>query len=177
MKPNFLTLAAACALAAAATSRAAEPVLQNYECDTPAGHFGYWNRTVTSAPISISGKLTVNEVRKDAKWTPMVLVALQGGADGKARFGIDLFTVPKVPDMYFLEIVKPDGKEKLGLGFIPSTKDPIPFSIKLDASGQLHVGMAGLEASTSVGDFKPSSIEFSCSTGDFEFKGFVIDAG
>ena len=174
MNGKSLAMAAACLLALNGTSRAADPPRQSFECDTPPGHFSYWNRTVTGAPIDLSSMLTVNELRKDSKWIPTVLVVLQGGADGSTRFGVHLYTVPKVSDTYFLELVKPGGNEKLGLGFVPSSKEPMPFFIHLDGSGQLHVGLAGLEASTSVGDFKPSSVEFSCSTGDFEFKDFAF---
>ena len=87
---------------------------------------------------------------------------------------VSFTTVPKVPDTYFLELVKPGGNEKLGLGFVPSSKEPMPFSLHLDGSGQLHIGLAGLEASTSVGNFKPWRAEFSCSTGDLEFNEFAF---
>jgi hypothetical protein len=62
----------------------------------------------------------------------------------------------------------------LGLGVVPATKDPTPFGIHLDGAGQVTVSFGGLEASVPSGDFKPASVQFSCSTGDFEFKDFVI---
>jgi hypothetical protein len=161
-------------LALAGASLAAEPSRHNYECDTPAGHFGYWNRTVPASTLDITGSLTVNEVRKDGKWIPTSLVVLQS-ADKKTSFGVRLFALPKIKDMYFLEIVKPGGNEKLGLGLVPATHDPLPFAIHFDGSGQLRVSLAGFDASTPVGDFKPASVELSCSTGDFEFKDFVIE--
>jgi hypothetical protein len=117
--------------------------------------------------------LTVNELRKDGKWIPTALVVLQGG-DETARFGVKLFALPKVKDVYFVEIVKSTGNEKLGLGVIPATKDPLPFAIHLDAAGQIKVSIGGLDASTSAPAFQPLTIQFSCSTGDFEFKDFVI---
>ena len=171
MNPRILL--ATCLLAIAGTSGATDAPRQNFECDTLAGHFSYWNRTVSAATIDVAGTLTVNELRKDKKWTPTALVVLEG-ADGKARFGIHLYTIPKITDMYFIEIVKTDGNEKLGLGLVPSTKDPLPFALHLDGNGQLRVSLAGFDATTPVGNFKPSSVQFSCSTGDFEFKDFVI---
>jgi hypothetical protein len=153
------------------TSGAAEPPRQNFECDTPGGHFSYWNRTISASKIDITGSLTVNEVRKDGKWTPTALAAVQS-AD-KANFGVRLYVLPKVKDMYFLEIMTPSGNEKLGLGFIPATKDPLPFAVHLDA-GEVKVSVAGLEATSPLGDFKPAGIQLSCSTGDFEFKDVVI---
>jgi hypothetical protein len=166
-------LLAARLLAIAGTSAAADPPRQNFECDTLAGHFSYWNRTVSTATIDITGKLSVNELRKDKKWTPTALVVLES-ADGKSHFGVHLYTIPKIPESYFIEILKTDGTEKLGLGLIPSTKDPLPFALHLDGAGQLHASFAGFDATMSVGTFKPASVQFSCSTGDFEFKDFVV---
>ena len=173
MKHKSLALSAACLLTI--TAAAAEPVRHSYECDTPAGHFSYWRRTLTGKSIDVEGKLTVNELRKDAKWTPTTFVVLQGGPDDKTRFGIRLYTVPKAADLFFLEIVTPGGNEKLGLGMIPSTQEPISFELHLDDSGQFRVVFAGLESSARSGDFRPASIQFSCSTGDFEFKDFAIE--
>jgi hypothetical protein len=174
MKHRTLVLSAACLFSLAGMAMASEPARHSYECDTPAGHFSYWRRTIAGKTIDVEGKLTVNELRKDAKWTPTAFVVLQGGADEKTRFGIRLYTIPKAADTFFLEIVTPGGNEKLGLGLIPSTQEPIPFELHLDEKGQFRVDFAGLTSSASAGDFKPASIEFSCSTGDFEFRDFVI---
>jgi len=174
MKKKSLALSAAGLIALATTSGASEPAQQNFECDTPAGHFSYWNRTLSGGPIDITGTLTVNDLGKDKKWVPVAFVALRGGPEEKTHFGIRLSTLAKVPDTYFLRMVKPGGEEALGLGFVPSTKDAIPFAIHLDGAGQLRVSLAGFDASTPVGDFKPTRLEFSCSTGDFEFKNFVV---
>ena len=163
----------ACLLAIAATSGAAEPPRQTFECDTPAGHFSYWTRSVSASKIDITGKVTVNELRKDGKWIPTTLMTVQS-AD-KANFGVRLSMLPKVKDMYFVEIVKPGGNEKLGLGFIPASSDPIPFAVHIDGSGQLKVSLAGLDGSASTGDFKPANVQLSCSTGDFEFKDVIIE--
>jgi hypothetical protein len=160
-------------LAFSAMSVATEPPRQNYECDTPAGHFGYWNRTAPLSKIDITGALTVKELRPNGKWIPTALVALQS-ADEQVFFGIRVYMLPKIEDTYFAEIMKPSGNEKLGLGVIPATKDPLQFEIHFDGAGQLKVRLGGLEGSASAADFKPASIEFSCSTGDFNFKDFVI---
>ena len=45
---NQKILMSACLLAIAATSGATEPPKQNFECDTLAGHFSYWNRKPAS---------------------------------------------------------------------------------------------------------------------------------
>jgi len=163
----------ACLFALARMSDAAEPARQNFECDTPSGHFSYWNRTTSATKIDITGTLTVNELRKDGKWIPTALAILKA-ADEKTFFGVHLVSFPKARDLYVVELVKAGGNEKLGLGVIPATSEPLPFAIHLDA-GQVMVSLAGLDASVPVGDFKPASIQLSCSTGDFRFKDFVIE--
>jgi len=174
MKHKTLALSAACLASLSGAALASEPARHSYECDTPAGHFSYWRRTLAGKSIDVEGKLTVNELRKDGKWSPTAFVVLQGGSDDKTRFGIRLYTVPKAPDSFFLEIVKPGGNEKLGLGLVPSTQEPISFELHLDDAGQFRVVFAGFQSSAAVGDFRPTSIQFSCSTGDFEFKDFAI---
>jgi len=169
-----LALSVTCLLAIAGISGAAEPARHSYECDTPAGHFSSWSRTVSGRSIDVAGRLAVNELRNDSKWTPTVFVILQGGTDDKSRFGIRLYTVPKSPDTFFLELVKPSGTEKLGLGQMPGTQEPLPFELHLDGN-RLRVSFAGLEASSAVGEFKPASVKFSCSTGDFEFRDFTVE--
>lgn len=163
----------ACLLAFAGAVSAAEPPRQTFECDTPAGHFSYWNRTVSAAKIDITGTLTVNELRKGDKWNPTALVSLDG-ADEKTGFGVRVYVLPKVDkDTFFLEVLKPGGSDKLGLGVMPATGKPLPFAIHFDA-GQVKVSLGGFDAAVPAGDFKPASIQLSCSTGDFEFKDFVI---
>jgi hypothetical protein len=163
----------ACLLALVGNGSAAEPPRQNFECDTLGGHFSYWNRTIAASKIDITGTLTVNELCKDGKWIPTALAVIQA-ADEKTFFGVHLVSLPKAKELYFVEIVKTGGNEKLGLGFLPATKDPLPFAIHLDGAGQVTVSLGGLEGSAPVGDFKPAKIQLSCSTGDFEFKDFVI---
>jgi hypothetical protein len=67
------------------------------------------------------------------------------------------------------------GSEKIGLGIIPRTKDPIPFTLRIDSTGLLKATVAGNEASTNLGDFKPDSMQLSCSTGDFEFTDVTVN--
>jgi len=153
---------------------AADPV-HSFECDTPAGHFGYWSQSLNSGPVEISGTVTVNEVRDDKKWSPLASVVLEGGSDGKTRAGLHLYSVAKVKDMYFVEMMKPDGKEALGIGgMIPRTKDPIPFKLVLDALGKLTVNIGGAEGTSDLGAFQPRSVSLNCSTGDFEFKNVTV---
>jgi hypothetical protein len=154
---------------------AADESRHAFECDTPAGHFSYWKRSVSSAVLEVSGKVRVNGLLKDKKWSPGANVfVVQRGKDTTAQFGLRLYVVMKTPDMLFLELLKIGGREAIGLGLVPRTSDPVPFTLLLDATGLLKVSLAGMEGSTNLGAFKPDSIELSCSTGDFEFTDVVV---
>jgi hypothetical protein len=160
--------------AALASGAAADEPCHAFECDTPAGHFSYWKRSVSAAAIEIAGNVTANELLKDKKWGPGALVSLKSGKPTKATYGLRVYGVTKTPEFLFLELVKPDGRDQIGLGLIPATKDPIPFTLSLDASGHLKVTVAGMDSSAQVGDFKPDTVELSCSTGDFEFTDVTV---
>lgn len=153
---------------------AEEPRAFNYECDTPAGHFSYWNGTVSGGEIEISGKVTVNDLLKDKKWSPGASITLRDKKERPSRFGIRVYAVMKTPDLVFLELLKVGGHEAIGLGLIPRTKKPIPFTLRLDATGLLKATIAGADASTNLGDFKAASFELGCSTGDFEFTDVTV---
>ena len=143
-----------------------------FECDTPAGHFSYWKRSLSSSTIEVTGKVTVNELLKDKKWSPAMNIVL---FEGKARYGIHIYGVMKTPDLLFAQMLKVGGHDDLGLGgIIPRTKDAIPFTLSLGSDGILKATLAGTEATTSLGSFKPDSFEISCSTGDFEFTDVVV---
>ena len=139
------------------------------------GAFSYWNRTVSSREIEIAGKITVNELREDKKWSPGAHVYFRGGKEKSAALGLRIYALLKTPDMLFLELRKVEGSEKIGLGFIPRTQDPIPFTLRIDSSGLLKATVAGAEATANLGDFKPDSVELSCSTGDFEFTDVTVN--
>jgi hypothetical protein len=163
------------AVAAPLICAAADNPRHAFECDTPAGHFSYWNRSVSSREIEITGKVTVNETLKDKKWSPAVAMLFRGGKDQSAPFGLRIFAIVKTPDMLFTELLKVGGRDPIGLGgVLPRTRNPIPFKLKLDATGLLKVEVAGIEASTQLGDFKPESFELSCSTGDYEFTDVTV---
>ena len=169
----FYYLPAVLAASLPAISAAAETPTHAFECDTPAGHFSYWHRSVTAPAIEIAGRITVNDMLKDKKWSPLASVVLRSGQN---RFGIRFYGVMKTPDMVFLELLKVGGRDRIGLlGFIPRTQEPVPFTLRLEASGLLKVTVADSEASTQLGEFKPESLELSCSTGDFEFTGVTVE--
>jgi hypothetical protein len=122
--------------------------------------------------IEITGRVTVNDMLKDKKWSPLASVMLSSGDN---RYGIRFFGVMKTPELVFLELLKVGGRDPIGLGLIPRTRDPVPFTLRLDASGLLKVTVAGSEASTQLAEFRPESLELSCSTGDFEFTEITVE--
>jgi len=148
---------------------AGDGVRHTFECDTPAGHFSYWKRSVSSGEIEITGKVTVNSLLKDKKWSPLASVVFLGGTEKRAQFGLRLYSTTKTPDALFPELLKVGGRDAIGMGVLPRNKNPVPFSLRLDTTGLLKVTVSGSEASTNLGTFKPDAIELSCSTGDFEF--------
>jgi len=168
-------IALACLAAALPLVCAADEVRHDFECDTPAGHFSYWKRSVSSGEIEISGNVTVNDLLKDKKWSPTANVSVfRRKNERNEQFGLRLYAVMKTPDLIFVELLKVGGREAVGLGMIPRTKDPLPFTLRLDATGLMKVSLAGAESSTNLGAFKPDVIELSCSTGDFEFTDVVV---
>lgn len=173
---SIRNIALAClATALPLVSAGADVVRHDFECDTPAGHFSYWKRSVSGSEIEISGNVTVNDMLKDKKWSPAANVFLaQRGGDRTTQFGIRLFGIMKTPDLVFLELLKVGGRDMIGFGPIPRTSKPVPFTLKLDTTGVLKVTVAGSEASTNLGTFKPNAVELSCSTGDFEFTDVVV---
>jgi len=153
---------------------AADESRHAFECDTPAGHFSYWHRSVSTAEIEVTGNVTVNEILQDKKWGPTVLAVFRGSKDHPGQFGLHVYAIAKTPETLFVEIRKVGGSDRIGLGILPNKKEPIPFTLRLDASGLLKVTVAGSDASTQLGDFKPETFELSCSTGDFEFTDVVV---
>jgi len=174
--PGIHRIAIACLITALPVlCVAGDEVTYTFECDTPAGHFSYWTRSVSSTEIEVSGNVTLNAMLTDKKWSPTVLAAFRGDKAHPKQYGVHVWGIAKTPEFLFVELLKVGGSDRIGLGVIPNRKEPIPFSLRLEASGLLKVTVAGSDASTELGgDFKPKSFELSCSTGDFEFKDVTV---
>jgi len=155
-------------------STAAEEVRYNFECDTPAAHFSYWKRTVSSSEIEISGKVAMRVLREDEKFIPIANIVLRKGKERTGRFGIRFFVSAKSPDRISVELLKVGGHDAIGTGSLPNNKKPIPFSLRLDSSGMLKATVAGSEASTMIGPFEPETFELSCSTSEINFTDVTV---
>ena len=153
---------------------AADDPRHDFECDAPAGHFSYWTRSVSSGAIEISGKVVLNEVREDKKWTTVANVLLRHGKDRAGRFGIRFYTDKQTSNLLYIELSKIGGRAPIGTGSTRHSKKPIAFTLRLDTTGLLTAAVAGSEASTQLVNFKPDSFEINCSTGDFEFTDVTV---
>jgi hypothetical protein len=175
MKLIFRT-AIALMSAAGATCMAAEPPRHTFECDTPAGHFSYWTQTLAGGQVEVTGKVSFNELRADKKWSPIVNVYLRDGKDRSVAYGMRFSALAKVQDFFVAKLLTPGGEEAIGGlgGVMPRTKEPVPFTLRLDAGGAMTVTVAASEAVAQLGTFKPATVELSCSTGDFEFTDVTI---
>jgi hypothetical protein len=129
---------------------AGDGVRHAFECDTPAGHFSYWKRSVSGGEIEITGKVTVNTLLKDKKWSPLASVVFLGGTERRVQFGLRLYSTAKTPDALFPELLKVGGRDAIGVGSIPRTRKPVPFALRLDTTGLLKVTVSDSEASTNL---------------------------
>ena len=148
---------------------AGDPVKHEFECDTPAGHRSYWNRSVSSKEIEISGKVALAEERDHERRLPVAFIVLREDDDLDKGYGIRLYVSRKTPNAINLDLRKIGGHIDIGKGSISHTRRPLPFSLKLDANGLLKAKVAGQEASTMLGPFAPKAVELSCSTAEFQF--------
>jgi len=148
---------------------ARDPVKHEFECDTPAGHRSYWSRSVNSKEIEISGKVALAEERDHERWLPVAFIVLRDDDDRDKGYGIRLYVSRKTPNAINMDLRKLGGHIDIGTGSISNSSRPIPFSLKLDASGLLQAKVAGKEASTMLGAFVPKAVELSCSTAEFHF--------
>ena len=162
------------AVAAPLICAATDNPRHTFECDTPAGHFSQWTRSVSNGAIEISGKVVLNEVREDKKWTTVANVLLRHGKDRAGRFGIRFYTDKETSNLLYIELLKIGGRAPIGTGSTRHSKKPISFTLRLDTTGLLTAAVAGSEASTQLADFKPDSFEINCSTGDFEFTDVTV---
>ena len=162
------------ALLLSAGAMAGDAVHYAFECDAPAGHFSYWRRSVNTTEIEISGKLAMEAVHEDKKWNPSANIILRKGTDRSGRFGIRLYVSPKTPGTVSADLLKVGGHDAIGTGSVPHAGKPTPFSLRLDASGLLKVMVAGVEASTMIGPFKPDTFELNCSTAEFNFTDVTV---
>jgi hypothetical protein len=170
MKASILLALGGCFLAR--LSPAAEPSY-DFECDTPAGHYSYWSRTISHGTATISGTITVNEKRADPRWNPTI-TAMFYLESGKSGFGLQIFMDGIAKDVFFLRITQPGSTKETPFGTIPSDTKSIPFTVSLDQHGMLQVSVAGQSGSEKIEGFRPKLIQLSCSTGDIEFKNVTV---
>jgi len=163
----FTTIMAALLLPA--FTLAADAPTYGFECDTMAGHFSSWTRSVTTKEITIKGLIAINEIRPDKKWGATASVLLRGDAKNRASYGIRLYVPSKEPDIVVVELLKIGGNNPIGAASIPRTKKTLPFTLALTPTGTLKATVGDGAASVELGAFTPGKIVLGCSAGDFSF--------
>jgi hypothetical protein len=157
------------ALLLPAFALAADAPTYGFECDTMAGHFSSWTRSVTTKEITVKGSIAVNEIRPDKKWVATASVLLRGDARHRDSYGIRLYVPSKEPDIVVVELLKIGGNSPIGAASIPRTKKALPFTLALTPTGTLKATLGDGAASVELGAFTPGKIVLGCSTGDFSF--------
>lgn len=157
----------------------AEPVTYSFECDTPAGHYSDWTRSVSTTDIRATGKITVNEIRDGGKWMPAAGIMIRGEQDGKeAVAGVSLSGSKQMPDKIFVSIYTPGEADSKNLGTVPATTTEFRFEVTLDDKGLLRVSLGGFAGTRQLEGFKPGKLALNCSTGDFEFSEIgIVESG
>ena len=156
----------ACLLLSLGCAHAAEPV-HEFECDTPAGHFSYWSRTLQPGKVTLSGTLDIQEKREHERWNPAMSALLVGK---QGSLGLQVYALHSRKGILFLRITEPGTKDEEPFAMIPGDTTSIPFSLVFGKDGTLAVTAAEKAASTTIKGFKPDKLKLSCSTGDFLFK-------
>ena len=141
----------------------------DFDCDAPEGHFTSWSASTTAAALTITGDLRIHELRLDKKWYALFSVMIYGGADGKTKFGFRAYDIDQTQKKLHLDLLKPGGHIDFGNDALKPGKKSVPFKLELSATGTLSVDVGGAQQSAELGVFKPRSVDFGCSTGDFSF--------
>jgi hypothetical protein len=146
----------------------------DFECDTLAGHFSNWTRSVATKGITVKGSIAINEIRPDKKWTAAASILLRGDAKHREAYGIRLYVSSKEPDIVVVELLKIGGNSPIGAASIPRTKKAQPFTLTLTPTGTLKATVGDGTAAVELGAFTPGRIAFGCSSGDFSFADISI---
>jgi hypothetical protein len=145
----------------------------HFDCDVPPAKFSQWDRPLSSAEVSISGKVALLEGRPDARWWPLASVYFFG-ADGATAVGMQLFVAAAAPNELQISLKGTNGNEdRISLGAVPLNGEPVPFTMAL-TGGQLTLSGAGKAAGLRLADFVPTKFALACSTGQFEFTDLIL---
>jgi hypothetical protein len=151
------------------TARLGEAEVYNFDCDVPAARFSEWSRTLRATPVTVSGTVQLIEPRQDVRWWPIASILLSGG-DGVKKTGLRFMLARETPDQLEILLQGPDNNaQRVVLGYVSWRKGPVPFSVSIDAVGNLTVSAADSTRTARLANFELAKLKLSCSTAQFKF--------
>jgi hypothetical protein len=141
----------------------------DYECDTPAGHFADWVRTLSGTRVQIRGSLLMKEGRTDPSAAP-VANALLAGSEVAQSFGLRAQILGASPELLQIDLLGPlPDKAVVPVATVPWKNQPIEFELSLNAAGEAELSAAGHRAAVRVGTVTLTKFSLGCSTADAHF--------
>jgi hypothetical protein len=174
-------LLCSCADSPSAASRNPTPVpvtaaseSYDYECDTPAGHFADWVRTLSATRVQVRGSLLMKEGRESANAPPVANVLL-AGSEVAQSFGLHAQILSASPELLQIDLLGPlSGKAVVPVATVPWKNQPIEFELSLNAAGEAELSAAGHRAALRVGAITLTKFSLGCSTADAHFAHITV---
>ncbi len=139
-----------------------------YGCDTPAGRFSAIEVELPSAGFAVSGTITPNEFRKDAKWGPTVFVRIDS-ADNQNAAQVRYSGDPKAKNGIIVLSGMAAGAERNGDPQLAMIGKPFDFTIQVVSASEVLVMAGGRKAMLPAALGDKAKLTIGCSTGDFVF--------
>lgn len=141
----------------------------DYECDTPAGHFADWVRTLSATRVQIRGSLLVKEGRQDPNARPVANVLL-AGSEVAQTFGLRAQILSASPEQMQIDLLGPlPDKAVVPVATVAWKNQPLEFELALNAAGEIELSAAGHRAALHVGAVTLTRLSLGCSTADAHF--------
>ena len=141
----------------------------DYECDTPAGHFADWVRSLSATRVQVRGSVLMKEAREDTNAAPVANVLL-AGSEVAQSFGLRAFIVSASPELMEIDLLGPlPGKAVVPVATVPWKNQPVEFELSLNAAGEAELSAAGHRAALHVGAVTLTKFSLGCSTADAHF--------
>lgn len=148
---------------------AAESESYDYECDTPAGHFADWVRTLSASRVVVRGSLLLKEGREHPTAPPVANVLL-AGSEVAQSFGLHAQILSASPELLQIDLLGPlPGKAVVPVATVPWKNQPVEFELSLNATGDAELSAAGHRAAVHVGAITLTKFSLGCSTADAHF--------
>jgi len=155
-------------------SRNQSPEKYSFDCDVPAGHYSAWTRSIDASSLQVSGKLQLLEVREDPKWAPGANIELVN-AQGSDAVGFQLAVFKRNPGQISAFLHHQQSAEPRVLIATPDWNgNIISFDLALSKAGVVTATLNGMSQAIPLGTFRPNSVRFTCSTGQFNFSEVTI---